>query len=82
MESLIKNPRWSSIIIIAASLLIAFAINACKQKSKAQPSSQELQNKRKYDSLEILKKSVPTHFTDSQRREAIKRYESIYKTDK
>lgn len=79
MDIIIKNPRWTAIIILVTAILIVFTINACKHKPKAQPSQTETKIKITNDSLEKVKWSVPDSYTPTQRDSAAKRYESIYK---
>ena len=79
MDIIIKNPRWTAIIILVTAILIVFIINACKHKPKAQPSQTETQIKITNDSLEKNKRSVPDSYTPDQRRQAAEKYKSIYK---
>jgi len=78
MDIIIKNQRWIAIIIIVLAIVIAFTIKSYKHKPVAQPSQIETQIKLTNDSLEKIKKSIPTHFTADQRRKAAKKYKSIY----
>ena len=79
MDTIIKHPRWVAIIIIVSAILIAFMINACKHKPKAQPSQIETKIQLKNDSLEKIKRSIPDTYTPAERRKAAENYESIYK---
>jgi hypothetical protein len=79
MDTIIKNQRWTAIIILVTAILIAFTINACKHKPKEKPSQIETQIKATNDSLEQLKDSIPDTYTPDQRRKAAEKYESIFK---